>query len=240
MALSKRSPSPVGSGEKRELSDIFLPGNFDVICGKGKSCFNHQGNKNFRKIVGVYLEGYAEASSKLEKSAIVTAIIQTIRTQSPEGGFIKRELTTGLWSEVGDHLAREKVGQTIRDALHLKYRSSTKAKKKRRLAEQAKASANMTHISSTHFEISSKIDDLKSKVTDTLSDQQLGDMFTQANLEILNELNRLQQLRTGTMVTHQPSMICSTLGLPNAAHPNMYLSSGLQTSVYECHCPLPQ
>lgn len=62
---------------------------------------------------------------------------------------------------------REKVGQTIRDALHLQYRSSTKAKKKRRQAEQAKASANMTQISSTHFEISSKIDDLKSKVTDS-------------------------------------------------------------------------
>jgi len=209
----KRSPSPAGSSEKRDLSACFEPGDFDVICGKGKGCFNHQGNKNFRRIVGIYLPGYAEATSKLEKSAIVSAIIQSVRTQSPDGGFVKRDLSTGLWSEVGDHLAREKVGQTIRDALHLQYRSSTKAKKKRRQAEQAKASANMTQISSTHFEISSKIDDLKSKVTDSLSDQQLANMFTQANLEILNELNRLQQLQTpGEMAIPQPSLIEATFG----------------------------
>jgi hypothetical protein len=123
----KRSPSPAGSSsDKRDLAVCFEPGDFDVICGKGKyfelavcinyiyhlltsskgkSCFNHQGNKNFRKIVGIYLPGYAEATSKLEKSAIVSAIIQAVRTQSPDGGFVKRELSTGLWSEVGDHLA---------------------------------------------------------------------------------------------------------------------------------------
>lgn len=63
--------------------------------------------------------------------------------------------------------SREKVGQTIRDALHFQYRSSTKAKKKRRQVEQAKASANMNQISMSHFEISSKINDLKDKVTET-------------------------------------------------------------------------
>jgi len=46
---------------------------------------------------------------------------------------------TGAWREVGDHLAREKVGQTLRDSLHNKYSSSTKAKKRRRQAEKAKA-----------------------------------------------------------------------------------------------------
>jgi hypothetical protein len=59
------------------------------------------------------------------------------------------------------------TGQTIRDALHFQYRSSTKAKKKRRQTEQAKANANMTEISKAHLEISSKIDDLKSKVRET-------------------------------------------------------------------------
>ena len=74
---------------------------------------------------------------------------------------------TGVWQEVGDHLAREKVGQTIRDALHSNYKSSTKAKKKRRQAEQAKADDSMTMISSSHFQISSKIEDLMAKVTTT-------------------------------------------------------------------------
>ena len=111
------------------------------------------------------LDRYSEASTKLEKSTIVSSILQTVRSQSPEGGFIKLDPASGTWQEVGDHLAREKVGQTIRDALHSNYRSSTKAKKKRRQAEQAKAEDSMTIISSAHTQISSKIEDLMAQVT---------------------------------------------------------------------------
>ena len=78
---------------------------------------------------------------------------------------MKFDTSSGLWQEVGDHLAREKVGQIIRDALHSHYRSSAKAKKNRRQTEQAKASDAMIMISSTNFQISSKIDDLQSKIT---------------------------------------------------------------------------
>lgn len=214
----KRSASPIGGGDRRDLSGSFVPGDYDVICGKGKGCFNHQGNKNFRKIVGLFLESYSEASSKLEKSAIVSAIIQTVRSQSGEGGFVKKDSSTGLWVEVGDHLAREKVGQTIRDALHFQYRSSTKAKKKRRQVEQAKASANMNQISMSHFEISSKINGLKDKVTETSTDRQLSDLFTQANLEILNELNRLNQLRP---VEAAPETTMANLGQASLPMPSL-------------------
>ncbi|KAI2505495.1 adenylyl/guanylyl cyclase [Fragilaria crotonensis] len=192
--------SPIDAGN-RDLPALFSPGEYDVVCGKGKTCFLHPGNRRFRKLVAKFLDRYSEATTKLEKSAIVSSIIQTVRSQSPDGGFIKLDPATGMWQEVGDHLAREKVGQTIRDALHSNYKSSTKAKKERRQAEQAKADDSMTIISSSHFQISSKIEDLMAKVTTTQSDQKLSDMFTQANLEILNELNRLEQARN----VHRPS-----------------------------------
>jgi hypothetical protein len=38
----------------------------------------------------------------------------------------------GRWFEVGDSVAREKIGQCMRDQLHSKYKSSTKAKQGRR------------------------------------------------------------------------------------------------------------
>jgi hypothetical protein len=38
----------------------------------------------------------------------------------------------------GDHFAREKVGQTMRDMLHAKYKSSNRSKKRRRKEIQAK------------------------------------------------------------------------------------------------------
>lgn len=72
---------------------------------KGKRCFNHEGNKHFREIVAKQLEPYSEANKKLAKSAIVSSIISMVRDLSPNGGFIKRDTSTGLWHEVGDHLA---------------------------------------------------------------------------------------------------------------------------------------
>lgn len=218
-----RAPSPIG--DKRNLSPNFVPSDYDVICGKGKSCFNHPGNKSFRKLVGLYLDGYAEATTKLEKSAIVSSIIQTVRTQNPGGGFVKLDTPSGVWQEVGDHLAREKVGQTIRDALHSQYRSSTKAKKIRRQAEQAIASDTMTMISNMHCQISSKIDDLQSKITNTQTDRQLSDMFTQANLEILNELNQLNQFQSAS-VPEQTTM-AQTMPRPSTLIPAVTL--GLPT-----------
>ena len=89
----------------------------------------------------MHLERYNAATTKQEKSRIVSDIVDTIRQASPDGGFVKLDPLTGSWREVGDHLAREKVGQTLRDSLHTKYSSSTKAKKERRQAEKARARA---------------------------------------------------------------------------------------------------
>jgi len=93
----------------------------------------------------MHLDKYSAATSKQEKSRIVSSIVDTIRRSSANGGFVKLDPLTGNWFEVGDHLAREKVGQTLRDALHTKYSSSTKAKKRRRQAEKARARAVESH-----------------------------------------------------------------------------------------------
>ena len=55
------------------------------------------------------LEKYSLASTKIEKSLIVSGIVDAVRESSPDGGFVKEE--RGLWYEVGDHIAREKCGQ---------------------------------------------------------------------------------------------------------------------------------
>lgn len=184
--------------EGRELPATFQPSEYTVICGKGKTTYSHCGNKRFRVLVEQFLDRYSSASSKLEKSAIVSSIIQTIRRNAQLGGFfVKKDTNTGLWYDVGDHLSREKVGQTIRDALHHKYKSSTKAKKKRREAEQDKAKQNMERISASHLQLDIKIRELQTMEIGNESDRELTYMLTKANLGILNELNRLKQLNGG-------------------------------------------
>lgn len=81
------------------------------------------------------IPNYKSASTKSEKSYILSIIVEKIRSRAGVGGFIKKD-DNGQWYEVGDFLAREKVSQAFRDELSDKYKSSTAYKKKRREVEQ--------------------------------------------------------------------------------------------------------
>lgn len=153
-----------------------------MICARGATAAKHPGNLRFRQIIKDYIPEYSEATSKLEKSLIVSSIVDAVRDFTPNGGFVK-EIEDGVWVEVGGELlipvrimlmkgnrctslfqdcyrnkltfvvsfanialplftiadaaAREKIGQCIRDQLHDRYKSSTKAKKPRRLELKA-------------------------------------------------------------------------------------------------------
>lgn len=109
----------------------FRPGEYDVICARGGDAKRHIGNINFRQRVAESAQEYAAASSKLYKSIIVSKIIDWVRQHSPEGGFVKQNRDDGLWYDVGDDLARDKVGQTLRELNHSQYKSSMKAKRRR-------------------------------------------------------------------------------------------------------------
>ena len=128
------------SNNMTPLPANFEPGPDDVICGRGKKCYNHIGNERFRLRVLNYLEEYSVAKSKLEKSGVLSKVVDAVRQQSPDGGFVKQD-EKGNWHEVGDFLAREKTSQSFRDALHDRYKSSNISKKKRRQDEQTRQAA---------------------------------------------------------------------------------------------------
>jgi hypothetical protein len=59
---------------------------------------------------------YFNASTRKEKMAISRDIVSAWRDQNPPGRFlIKDELNTGLWNDVGDQKAREKISQALRE-----------------------------------------------------------------------------------------------------------------------------
>jgi hypothetical protein len=128
---SADSSIPAFGADRKLLGPDFCPGPYDVICARGAAAASHVGNLRFRKTVKDFVPQYSKATTKLEKSLLVSAIVDSVRDNAPEGGFVKK-FEDGDWYEVGDACAREKIGQTLRDALHQKYKSSTKAKKPRR------------------------------------------------------------------------------------------------------------
>ncbi|CAB9500999.1 Nitrilase family, member 2 [Seminavis robusta] len=125
-----KSPGAPAPGMKA-LATGFVPGEFDVICKRGKAAKDHPGNKWFRSLIQEHIQEYSECETKLDKSFVVSKVLKRVRKASPQGGFVK-EFQGGTYWEVGDRLSREKIGQTFRDMLHNQYKSSTKAKASRR------------------------------------------------------------------------------------------------------------
>merc|ERR1719284_352951 len=103
------------------------PGPFDVICARGKKAANHPGNIFFRSLVAKATEKYSKVESKLQRSMIVTEIVDAVREKG--NGFL-RQTAQGEWIECSDVMCREKVGQHFRNALGTMYKSSTKSKRR--------------------------------------------------------------------------------------------------------------
>jgi hypothetical protein len=93
-AATKTVTTPSIRRKKRKMIDTsvplpkdFFPSSLDVVCGKGKEYYAHPGNAEFRQLVNNSLSQYARASTKHAKGAIVMAVVDAVRQQSPLGGF---------------------------------------------------------------------------------------------------------------------------------------------------------
>jgi len=116
---------------KNFLPKGFEPGPNDVIIGRGKQSYNHQGNLKLRKTVASRLEEYSATTTKKAKSQIICSIIDHIRTSQPAGSFLKHDRDYGYY-DVGNFLSSDKISQTFRDLLRGNYKSSNAYKKNRR------------------------------------------------------------------------------------------------------------
>lgn len=114
-----------------ELPETFHPHPYSVVLGRGK-VNDFIGNRRLKVVVALHLRDYVEAKSRREKSYVVARVMDTIREAcvGQEGAFVRCE--DGIWYEVEDRLAREKIGVVFRDQLSHQYKSSTKNKVARR------------------------------------------------------------------------------------------------------------
>jgi hypothetical protein len=108
----------------------FPPGvtSIDVLCGRDKVSHAHIGNKHFRRIIETFREGYQKADCRDQKTNITCSVIARIHSYG--GRFLKLNEDTGIWEEVGDQYAREKVSHALRSA---KDPNRPKVKKPRKI-----------------------------------------------------------------------------------------------------------
>ena len=168
--------APVVSASKnwKQLPSDYVPGKYSVLCGRGKACSRSTGNRRLKSLVDSNLKPYSGALNKIQKTKIVSTIMALVKEAAPEGPFVKRE-TNGVWWEVDDAFAREKIGCMFRDTLHTKYRSSTKAKKARKNARNSASTALLETTSQpSNSSSSSSSSSLHNGYTTSLAEQIFG------------------------------------------------------------------
>ena len=184
------------------LPESFIPGPNHVVCARGKGFWNHEGNKKYRALIAQATSKYEATTNKFEKTLIVSEIVESIRVANPSGNFVKKDHIRGgggRWVEVNDQFAREKVGQSLRDCLHSKYRSSTQSKKSRKQKLDETMNGNIDQVIRSNESVSRRMDEI------TRSLQRLGPLamdttictvLTRANSDILETIKRDGSLLT--------------------------------------------
>lgn len=56
-----------------------------------------------------------KASSRHDKPLVSMSIVQAWRSLEPPGRFLKQDVTTKLWNDIGDEMARQKCSQALRE-----------------------------------------------------------------------------------------------------------------------------
>lgn len=170
------------------------PSPLDVICGRGLQARNHPGNKRFRKIVNDNYALYSKAPSRSGKSRVVSHIIESVRMQG--GDFVKMKPKSAYYEKLSERLVREKVGQRLRDALHLTYSSSTKAKKRKQDAKREYEEEQIHKIVMSNKVIQTIMSALMEDQLRLKDDECLQQIFLEANNTILRELKQSNCAKT--------------------------------------------
>ena len=175
--------------EQTMLSIEFQPTPYSVIIGRGRSFHDAPGNKRLRGIATSFLQDYTNATTKQDKTVIVSRIVDMVRVACPkDAAFIK--LVNGRWWSLNDFRAREKVGYVLRDLLHDKYRSSSKAKvAKRRVQRQERKQAAATAAAAAASSNLSSSAQFTAEVSASGVNQALHQLLAQPQMDLAGNTN---------------------------------------------------
>jgi hypothetical protein len=102
-------------------SPIIVPGELDVILGRGRAYQNHKGNLRYRHIVESYRQRYEILSTKREKTQLIKDVVQAVKDG---GGRFLRQDSIGRWIPVDLDMARDKVSHSFRNQKRLSQKTN--------------------------------------------------------------------------------------------------------------------
>lgn len=121
VAIAQRS-APKGLAM---LPPDFTPTDYSVVLGRGKGAYNYIGNKRCRVIVKTFLQDFYSRETRSQRAVVVAKVIDIIKEACPIGSFVKIE--NGVWYQVSDKVAREKIFTMFRDVQNAEFREARRA-----------------------------------------------------------------------------------------------------------------
>ena len=98
----------------QQLHGIVHPHEHDVLSGRGNFVNYHAGNEHFRSLVRKHKVAYV-ACPKPQKGKFSKLILDEIRARNPPGRFLKQDMKTKLWYDIGEKKALDKTRQALRE-----------------------------------------------------------------------------------------------------------------------------
>eukprot|EP00980_Cylindrotheca_fusiformis_P021909 scaffold8747_cov96-Cylindrotheca_fusiformis.AAC.4 len=137
----KRTHNVQGSGSGPHLrlrgnaSPQCTPTDFDILCGRGRGSFLHQGNRKYLHILRSNIPPYLSAAKRSQKGDVVRSILSSLKSQGYR--FIKQEETTQTWHELDESEAYLRTAHALRDIIR---KQKSKKKKPPRMGSGSETS----------------------------------------------------------------------------------------------------
>ena len=141
-------PETVSDWKEEESCTVIEPTDLDVLIGRQPATSNYKGNQTFRTTITSQIDKYEAMFTRAAKSEFVLTMLTNVHERG--GRFLQKDAASGLWYEVPNHAAREKVGHTIRNELVARKRDGRRTKNRtHRKSKARKSKSKSSKVKST-------------------------------------------------------------------------------------------
>jgi len=110
------------SGISYSMDPVLVPGELDILLGRGRGAQNHKGNIHYRQVVETFRSRYEQIPQKGAKTQLIREVVAVIYDNG--GRFLKQD-GFGRWIPVDPEVARDKVSHSFRNQKRLSVGGNT-------------------------------------------------------------------------------------------------------------------
>ena len=141
-------------GTDSQMSQTAVPEDllqqWDIVCGRDKSAFNHIGNRRFRMTMNLNLQRYIDAPTREAKTDLIKHLHSYLEDEI--GYRFLKKADDKTYVTMTEKQIREKIGHSLRDLVSARRRKMNNQKKKGNLMMNKKNNTSCRHPQSSNLQ----------------------------------------------------------------------------------------